>query len=218
MEDRSSHLVWATVDNMNRIGVAIEALYAEMVDQLEKLDCIGRIKEIDFLEDSVGKGWAYHRELCRIGLHGPESAPDSEPLATLGILFDLWRPRITGAKTWPHAEEAVIYIGIAEAQNTWDFQHLGLTAHGTPWVPEKFRLAAPWLWEWVRELQTPDQRGWLERSCFFCVPLGRLADADAVWDNIVHPLGSLIQGKTPSEAFAGAGMVIQFQSSPQQIP
>lgn len=132
--------------------------------------------------------WIYSYALQSIRIK--EVGPRGPARGTLSIALSFFRPEDNAAGDWIGGRRAKLYVGVAPTTRQWDIDGLVVDASGRS---ETAEASSPYRW---RRTDAPD-------AWFFCVELDRITGRDALFREVIRPLGSLLAGGSEDEAFAG---------------
>ena len=204
--------VWQNLENMRKLGTAVNSFYSVLGKKLEESFTKG--KPIDVEEEELTEGdwccfatcWVYTLKITK-----PNGSKQACPLS---VRTELWREINNDKSDWEHAKSPLIYIGfdpdLPKKGNAWGNDYLKLNEWGQPVhndedceIVEPAPNKNPYLWEWPSEDKAnKSENSWSERSWFFVVPLFDINSTNDIQEQILDPLKSLlVDNKSPEDAF-----------------
>ena len=155
------------------------------------------------------KGWVYISEHKIYKLRKRSRGSPNRGYITTRL--ELWR-EVDEETKWPYARKPLLYIGFSPRDDEpWEGPQLRLDQHGgfcgdlyghpadVQLEPQTVRL---WLWKLVNgeeaggEIQNP----WINRSCFFVLPLFEISQRKDIRSKFVRPIRILLGEENPTKA------------------
>ena len=197
--------VWNTVANMRSIEASLYSLFQILECDLCDQHFGAFQGSSELATKPTPRGWCYYADYRCYRFNNPPQGRTGHPglLGHLTVGVELWRELEDPNDAWLHAQEPLIYVGFAPKNDWWD-ERLALDYRGVPVTQYDGTISSPGdetqcLWVWNGE----GVRDWRSISWFFALPLFSIASREDVLEEIIGPVGSLLTGSSPIDAFNG---------------